>query len=64
MVEEEPIGVVVVTPTEPGPFDDEHVAFCRRLPTSSHRDSNARLIEAVDRQRTELPRSSHLRLPT
>ena len=57
MVEEELIGVVVVTRTEPGPFDDEHVALLQTFADQAAiAILNARLIEAVDRQRTELSR--------
>ena len=57
VVEDELIGVVVVTRAEMGPFDDEHIAlletFADQAAIAIH---NARLIEAVDRQRAELSR--------
>ena len=56
-VEDELIGAVVVTRSEAGPFDDEHIAllqtFADQAAIAIH---NARLIEAVDRQRVELSR--------
>src|SRR6266852_2723945 len=57
MVEDDLIGVVVVVRRDAQPFTDEHIALVQ---TFAHQAAiaiaNARLIEAVERQRTELSR--------
>jgi len=57
LVEDELIGVVVVVRREPEPFTDEHIAL---LGTFADQAAialrNARLMESVERQRTELSR--------
>jgi class 3 adenylate cyclase len=57
VVEDELMGVVVVVRREPHPFTDEHIAL---LGTFADQAAialrNARLMESVDRQRTELAR--------
>jgi class 3 adenylate cyclase len=57
VVEDELIGVVVVVRREPEPFTDEHIAL---LGTFADQAAialrNARLMESVERQRTELSR--------
>jgi class 3 adenylate cyclase/putative methionine-R-sulfoxide reductase with GAF domain len=57
MVEDDLIGAVVLVRREPGPFTDEHIALVRTFADQAAiAISNARLIEAVERQRTELAR--------
>ncbi len=57
IVEDDLIGVVIVVRTDPRPFTDDQVAL---LDTFANQAAiaiaNARLIEAVERQRTELSR--------
>jgi class 3 adenylate cyclase len=57
VVEDELLGVVVVVRREPRPFTDEHIAL---LATFADQAAialrNARLMESVERQRTELSR--------
>jgi class 3 adenylate cyclase len=57
VVEDELLGVVVVVRREPQPFTDEHIAL---LGTFADQAAialrNARLMESVERQRTELAR--------
>jgi class 3 adenylate cyclase/putative methionine-R-sulfoxide reductase with GAF domain len=57
MFEDKLIGVVVVVRREPRPFTDEHVALAQTFADQAAIAlTNARLIEAVERQRTELSR--------
>jgi class 3 adenylate cyclase/putative methionine-R-sulfoxide reductase with GAF domain len=57
MVEDELIGVVVLVRREPEPFTDEHIALVETFADQAAIAlTNARLIEAVERQRTELAR--------
>jgi class 3 adenylate cyclase len=57
LVEEDLIGVVVVVRREPQPFSDEHIALVQTFADQAAiAITNARLIEAVERQRTELSR--------
>jgi adenylate cyclase len=57
IVEEELIGVVVLVRREPGPYTDEHIALVETFADQAAIAlTNARLIEAVERQRTELAR--------
>jgi class 3 adenylate cyclase len=57
MVEDELIGVVVLVRREPEPFSGEHIALVETFADQAAIAlTNARLIEAVERQRTELAR--------
>jgi class 3 adenylate cyclase len=57
LLEDELIGVVVVTRREPEPFTDEHIALLQTFADQAAiAIANARLLEAVERQRTELSR--------
>src|SRR5262245_207464 len=57
MVDEELIGAVVLSRSEPVPFTDEHIALVQTFADQAAiAITNARLIEAVERQRTELAR--------
>ncbi len=57
MVEDELIGVVVVVRSDPEPFSDEHIALVQTFADQAAIAlTNARLIDAVERQRTELSR--------
>jgi class 3 adenylate cyclase len=57
LVEEDLIGVVVVVRREPQPFADEHIALVQTFADQAAiAVTNARLIETVERQRTELSR--------
>jgi class 3 adenylate cyclase/putative methionine-R-sulfoxide reductase with GAF domain len=57
MVEDDLIGVVVVVRREPMPFTDDHIALVQTFADQAAIAlTNARLIEAVERQRTELSR--------
>lgn len=57
MVEDELIGVVVLVRREPEPFTDEQMALVETFADQAAiAVTNARLIEAVERQRTELSR--------
>jgi class 3 adenylate cyclase/putative methionine-R-sulfoxide reductase with GAF domain len=57
MVENDLIGAVVLVRREPGPFTDEHIALVQTFADQAAiAIRNARLIEAVERQRTELAR--------
>jgi class 3 adenylate cyclase/putative methionine-R-sulfoxide reductase with GAF domain len=57
LVEDDLIGVVVVVRREPQPFTDEHIALVQTFADQAAIAlTNARLIEAVERQRTELSR--------
>jgi class 3 adenylate cyclase/putative methionine-R-sulfoxide reductase with GAF domain len=57
MVEDDLIGVVVLIRREPQPFSDEHIALVQTFADQAAiAVANARLIEAVERQRTELAR--------
>jgi class 3 adenylate cyclase/putative methionine-R-sulfoxide reductase with GAF domain len=57
MVEDDLIGVVVVVRREPEPFTDDHIALLQTFADQAAiAITNARLIEAVERQRTELSR--------
>jgi class 3 adenylate cyclase len=56
-VEDDLIGVVVLVRREPKPFIDEHIALVQTFADQAAiAITNARLIEAVARQRTELSR--------
>jgi class 3 adenylate cyclase/putative methionine-R-sulfoxide reductase with GAF domain len=56
-VEDDLIGVVVLVRSEPQPFSDEHIALVQTFADQAAIAlTNARLIEAVERQRTELAR--------
>jgi class 3 adenylate cyclase len=56
-LEDDLIGVVVVVRLEPRPFTDEHIALVQTFANQAAIAlTNARLIEAVERQRTELAR--------
>ncbi len=56
-VEENLIGVVVLVRREPQPFTNEHIALVQTFADQAAIAlTNARLIEAVERQRTELAR--------
>jgi class 3 adenylate cyclase len=56
-VEDELIGVVVLVRREPNPFSDAHIALVETFADQAAIAlMNARLIEAVERQRTELSR--------
>jgi class 3 adenylate cyclase len=57
MVESELLGVVVVVSSKPQAFDEPHVALLQTFADQAAIAlANARLIEAVERQRTELAR--------
>jgi class 3 adenylate cyclase/putative methionine-R-sulfoxide reductase with GAF domain len=57
MVEDDLIGVVVLVRREPQPFTEEHIALVQTFADQAAiAVANARLIEAVERQRTELAR--------
>jgi class 3 adenylate cyclase len=57
MFEEDLIGVVVVVRREPQPFSDDHIALVQTFADQAAIAlTNARLIEAVARQRAELAR--------
>ena len=57
MIEDELIGSVVLSRREPGPFADEHIALVQTFADQAAiAIKNARLLEAVERQRTELAR--------
>jgi class 3 adenylate cyclase len=57
MLDEDLIGVVVLVRLEPKPFTDEHMALVQTFANQAAIAlTNARLIEAVERQRTELAR--------
>jgi adenylate cyclase len=57
MVEDDLIGVVVLVRREPEPFTDDHIALVETFADQAAiAITNARLIEAVERQRTELAR--------
>jgi class 3 adenylate cyclase/putative methionine-R-sulfoxide reductase with GAF domain len=57
MFEDDLIGVVVVVRREPEPFTDDHVALAQTFADQAAIAlMNARLLEAVERQRTELSR--------
>src|SRR5215213_10293351 len=57
LVEDDLIGVVVLVRREPQPFTDEHIALVQTFADQAAiAVANARLIEAVERQRTELAR--------
>jgi two-component system NtrC family sensor kinase len=56
-VDDELIGVVVLVRVEPEPFSDAHIELLRTFADQAAIAlANARLIEAVERQRTELSR--------
>jgi class 3 adenylate cyclase/putative methionine-R-sulfoxide reductase with GAF domain len=56
-LEDELIGVVVVVRREPEPFSDEHIALVETFADQAAiAITNARLFDAVERQRTELSR--------
>ena len=57
MVEDDLIGVVVLSRREPQPFTHEHIALVQTFADQAAiAVANARLMEAVERQRTELAR--------
>jgi class 3 adenylate cyclase/putative methionine-R-sulfoxide reductase with GAF domain len=57
LVEDHLIGVVVVVRRQPQPFTEEHIALVQTFADQAAIAlTNARLIEAVERQRTELSR--------
>jgi adenylate cyclase len=57
MIEDELIGVVVVVRREPQPFTNDEIALVQTFADQAAiAITNARLIEAVERQRTELSR--------
>ena len=57
MVDDELIGVVVLSRREPAPFADEHIELVETFADQAAiAITNARLLEAVERQRTELAR--------
>ena len=57
IVEDELIGAVVMVRQEPRPFTDEHITLVQTFADQAAiAIANARLIEAVERQRTELSR--------
>ena len=57
MVEDDLIGVVVLVRREPKPFTEEHIALVQSFADQAAiAVANARLMEAVERQRTELAR--------
>ena len=57
MLEDELIGVVVVVRREPEPFSDEHIALVETFADQAAiAITNARLFDAVERQRSELSR--------
>ena len=57
MVEDDLIGVVVLVRREPEPFTDDHIALVETFADQAAiAITNARLFEAVERQRTELAR--------
>jgi class 3 adenylate cyclase/putative methionine-R-sulfoxide reductase with GAF domain len=57
LVEDDLIGVVVVVRREPQPFTDDHIALVQTFADQAAIAlTNARLIDAVERQRTELSR--------
>jgi adenylate cyclase len=57
MVEDDLIGAVVLVRREPQPFTPEHIALVQTFAAQAAiAITNARLIEAVERQRTELAR--------
>jgi class 3 adenylate cyclase/putative methionine-R-sulfoxide reductase with GAF domain len=57
MVEDDLIGVVVVVRREPEPFTDDHIALLQTFADQAAiAITNARLFEAVERQRKELSR--------
>jgi class 3 adenylate cyclase/putative methionine-R-sulfoxide reductase with GAF domain len=57
MVEDDLIGVVVVVRREPKPFTDDHIELVRTFADQAAIAlTNARLLDAVERQRTELSR--------
>jgi class 3 adenylate cyclase len=57
MVEDDLIGVVVVVRREPKPFTDDHIALVQTFADQAAIAlTNARLLDAVERQRTELSR--------
>jgi class 3 adenylate cyclase/putative methionine-R-sulfoxide reductase with GAF domain len=57
IVEDDLIGVVVVVRREPKPFTDDHIALVQTFADQAAIAlTNARLLDAVERQRTELSR--------
>jgi two-component system, NtrC family, sensor kinase len=57
MVEDDLIGVVVLIRSELQPFTDEHIALVQTFADQAAiASANARLFEAVERQRTKLAR--------
>jgi GAF domain-containing protein len=57
LIEDELLGVVVLVRREPQPFTDDHIALVQTFADQAAiAITNARLLEAVERQRTELSR--------
>ena len=56
-VDEDPIEVVILVRREPGAFGDAHIALVQTFADQAAIAlTNARLLEAVERQRAELSR--------
>jgi class 3 adenylate cyclase len=57
MLENELIGVIAIVRTTPGPFGEEHIELVQTFADQAAvAIANARLLDAVERQRTELSR--------
>ena len=65
MVEDDFIGAVVLVRRDPKPFTDDHIALVQTFADQAAiAITNARLLEAVERQRTELARFVSRRWPS